>query len=539
VAKIFLAGALRLFRGVSQSAPSNQYAKRHGFRPNLEELGDRVVPAVGSISGRVFQDVTGNGLSADDRGLGGVTVRLFRDSDRDGVLSDGDRLVSSKSSAVNGAYSFDNLRAGQYFVTEKVPRNFVRTGPALGAYYTIDLGDGEHVAGQHFDNYQKPNRSAMGRFSFTLIHADGTQSTVNNLRNKTRPGDTVIANFTIARDARPVVVSLVSYNAPGPTFDPNTASQQTIYQNATGTYGPGQHSLTVRIPDDCYQVDFVLGYAIDQFGPAGSNIFFTPQGRLLSADNGGSCDCDDPPSETGSLSGRVFVDLNQNGALDAAEGDLALAGVQVDLYLYDASGNATFVRSVDTDADGNYIFTDLAAGTYQLVEQQPAGRDDGLDYIGTVDGVPSGIQLGSLGSDEISQIVLGAGQQGINYNFTELAGTGSLSGRVVTPDENSGNGFIGMPDVFVVLTYVNDQGITVTLTVQTDLNGDFHFAGLGAETYTITQVVPDGYTANAAIAGTVNGEPNGQVVDPTTIENIVLGDDEDGFDYEFRNFVTV
>src|SRR6185295_15466724 len=100
--------------------------------------------------------------------------------------------------------------------------------------------------------------------------------------------------------------------APGSSFDPNTANQQTVFEVATGTFGRGRHSLTVHIPNDNYQIDFVAGAAIDHFGPAGSNIFYSPQCRLMSADNDGGSTA--PPS--GSISGRVFVDINQDGVLD-------------------------------------------------------------------------------------------------------------------------------------------------------------------------------------------------------------------------------
>ena len=45
--------------------------------------------------------------------------------------------------------------------------------------------------------------------------------------------------------------------------------------------------MKVTIPNCYFQVDFVCGDYIDRFGPAGSNVFYSAQGRLESADNGG------------------------------------------------------------------------------------------------------------------------------------------------------------------------------------------------------------------------------------------------------------
>jgi uncharacterized repeat protein (TIGR01451 family) len=70
-----------------------------------------------------------------------------------------------------------------------------------------------------------------------------------------------------------------------------------IYQQATGIFAPGNHSLTVKIPNSYYQIDFVCGQAIDQlepnqngnaYGPDSANILYHAENRFISADNGGT-----------------------------------------------------------------------------------------------------------------------------------------------------------------------------------------------------------------------------------------------------------
>ena len=530
-----IANSLRIWS--TRKSRSNTSSARHSFRPSLETLSDRVVPAHGSICGHVYQDATGNGLSADDSALAGVTVKLYRDSNHDGVLNCGDRLVAARKSGESGCYRFDHLRAGRYFVTESVPRGFVRTAPVLDSYYTVNLGVGQRATGRHFDNYRKPCGQVVSSFNFTVISPDGTQTTVNNLRGHTEAGDTIVANFTVAPNSRPVVVTLVSYNAPGASFDPRTASQQTVFEIATGTFGPGEHSLTVHLPNSFYQVDFVVGYAIDHFGPAGSNIFYTPQCRLLSADNGG-----EPPTwETGSISGRVFVDRNQDGVLDASAGDAPLALVQVNLYSVDANGDRTFVKSASTAADGTYSFANLAGGNYVLVETQPNDHDDGLDFAGSAGG-----WAGDPGAwnDEISNIVLATGQQGENYVFTELAGAASLSGVAGIPNESSPTGFVWVSGqtLTVVLQYVDANGITITLTTEANADdGSFFFGSLGIGTYTLSIVLPDGFSATMPpTVGKVNGVVDGIAgEDNTSIASIVLADHDAGVGYAFPIFQTI
>ncbi|NEV65478.1 SdrD B-like domain-containing protein, partial [Thiorhodococcus minor] len=65
-----------------------------------------------------------------------------------------------------------------------------------------------------------------------------------------------------------------------------------------------------------------------------------------------------PPPQVGSLSGRYFVDRNNNNQDD---GEPGVASVSV--ALLDASGNPTG-RTTTTDYYGNYSFGDLAPGTY-------------------------------------------------------------------------------------------------------------------------------------------------------------------------------
>src|SRR5262249_14431854 len=155
-------------------------------------------------------------------------------------------------------------------------------------------------------------------------------------------------------------VSLVSYDAPGPSFDPNTASQQTIHALASGTFDPGPHSLSVTLPDNYYQVDFVLGQAITQLGPAGSSIFYSAQGRLLSADTGAPQPVSPP---TASLAGTVFLDATGSGTL--GNGNPGLAGLTVTLAGTSAQGQPVNVTAT-TDASGSYSFAGLPPGTYTL-----------------------------------------------------------------------------------------------------------------------------------------------------------------------------
>jgi hypothetical protein len=128
---------------------------------------------LGTISGVKWLDITGNGPSSDDTGLGGTTVELYRDADNNGVLTAaGGPAVKTTVSGGDGSYTFASLAAGRYFVSEVVPAGYTRTAPALGIC-TIDLAAGQVSVGNDFANFQ--NYSLVVH-KFVDINGDGIEN---------------------------------------------------------------------------------------------------------------------------------------------------------------------------------------------------------------------------------------------------------------------------------------------------------------------------------------------------------------------------
>ena len=309
--------------------------------------------AVGTIAGTIYLDVTGNGLTADDTPQAGVNVYL--DTNNNGVPNTGEPMTTTLA---NGAYAFTGLGAGTYKVREIVPTGYVRTAPVLADFYTITIASGQTSSVNNFSNAELCDNSILTNIVYVI---NGT-TPVSDLRGATKEGDTVEVSFTVAAGTAPHRFTLVTYTATGRTFDPNTASQQKIFDTDTGIYGPGSYTLTVSIPHSYYQIDFVCGYAIDKLGPANSNIFYSAQNRLFSADNSGTHAVLASP---GSLTGTVYRDANNNGVINS--GEQPIAGVKVTV-----TGGST-TQSVVTDMYGVYTFDNLPAGTYTITEIS-AGR---------------------------------------------------------------------------------------------------------------------------------------------------------------------
>ena len=165
-----------------------------------------VTPKTGSITGHVYQDLTGNGMTSDDTGLAGITVYI--DANKNGSLNSGDPTAVTDG---NGAYTFTGLVAGTYVVRESLPSSYISTGPALADNYTVAVTAGANSTGNDFDDFRLLNTSVISNIKYTI---NGTSS-VSDLRGNTDQGDLVQVTFTVAANVTNFPVSLVSYTAPG------------------------------------------------------------------------------------------------------------------------------------------------------------------------------------------------------------------------------------------------------------------------------------------------------------------------------------
>jgi hypothetical protein len=381
----------------------------------------------GSISGKKFLDTTGNGLTADDTALAGIKIKLYRDTNNNGTLDTAELATAvTTTTAADGTYSFLNLDAGTYFVREDLTgTTYVRTFPTNSDTYTVTLAAGATQGGFNFANY---DADCLPSDFCNVYYVINGCTKVYDLRGNTNQGDTVTVFFTYVGD-HAHDVSLVSYYAPSSSFDANTASLQQVYEAKTLTVLPGKtYSITVHNPACYYQVDFVCGPVIDKFGPAGSNIFYSAQKRLISADNDGcnACFCG-----SSKISGIVYVDKNDNGVIDGDEA--GIKSVMVRLTGINDLGQAVDVIDY-TDAYGAYLFEGLRDGNYKVTETQPTAYNDGKDTVGSLGG-------SNAVNDVFSGIVIaGANKSGINYNFGELL-KATPTGTPLTCDMTATIGF--------------------------------------------------------------------------------------------------
>ena len=355
-------------------------------------------PPEGSISGHKYKDKTGNGPSNDDvnHPLSGVTI--YVDADNDGELDANEPRDTTNS---NGFYRISDLAPGTYKVREVVPTGYIRTGPVMDDYRTVTVVASQDTSVDtnsdeiDFYNFKKCDTSSITHISYKR---NGT-TTIYDLSGNVQQGDQITVKFYVTST---VEASLVSYTAPDPFFDADRASMQVVFDSATGTFSPGWRSLTVDVPDSYFQIDFVCGPIIDRLGPAGSNIFYTPQMRLIDAHNGGT---NAPVANASSLAGFVYLDKDNDGIKDGGEN--GIGGVSVKLY----NANNAVIRTEATRPDGSYIFSNLSPATYKIKETQPSAYNDGKDKIGTPGGTTT--------NDTFYSIALPGNFHGANNNFGE------------------------------------------------------------------------------------------------------------------------
>ncbi|MGO9463631.1 MAG: SdrD B-like domain-containing protein [Isosphaeraceae bacterium] len=242
-----------------------------------------------------------------------------------------------------------------------------------------------------------------------------TTTTPADLSGDTQQGDIITVTFTVPAGSYDQI-SLVSYTAPEPFYNADDANLQTVFQSVTQVEAPGTHSLSIALPPNFYQVDFVCGTVITTLGPetTNPNNFYHAQNRYIDGDNGG---VNAAGSGVVSVTGEVYNDVNDDGKLDG--GDQALGNVTVTLSGTDQFGNSISETAV-TNGSGGYSFSGLpfsSSAGYAVSASPPAGFSSGAATVGTVNGVADG--SATTCPEGVGGIVLGSSSQttGTGYNL--------------------------------------------------------------------------------------------------------------------------
>jgi hypothetical protein len=389
----------------------------------------------GSVGDRVWLDTNANGVQdAGETGINGVTVQL---------VNSANTVVATATTSGDGNYTFENLAAGTYtvkIVASSLPPGVAETydldGVASANQATFTLTPEQHRTDVDF-GYR--NTGSVGDRVWLDTNANGVQDA----------GEAGINGVTVQLlDGSNNVVATATTSGDGNyTFD----------NLAAGTY-------TVRIVASSLPAGVAETYDLD--GVASAN-----QATFTLAAGANRTDVDFGYRNAGSVGDRVWLDSNADGNQDA--GEPGINGVTVQLL----NAANSVVATATTSGDGNYTFSNLAAGTYTVkivASSLPAGVAETYD----LDGVASANQ---------ATFTLNAGASRTDVDFGYRA-TGSVGDRIWNDGNGNGVQDAGEAGINGVTVQLLDAANNVIATTTTSGNGNYIFANLPGGTYTVRVV---------------------------------------------------
>lgn len=492
-------------------------------------------PQPASVGDRVWLDTNGDGVQdAGEPGVSNVLVTLYNSAGT---------AVRFTYTDVNGNYLFTDVTPGTYTVGFSLPPAFVFSPnngavsvannsdaiPATGrtASFTVNAGDQIRYVDAGLRSQVSTNGS-IGDYVWNDLDKDGVQEA----------GEPGIGGVTVR------LINAVT-----------NAVVATTTTDVTGKY------IFNDLPAGDYKVEFVTpaGYTTTtrlSFNPQASNTdsdvdpatsrtatFTLNAGqRIVSVDAGYWL----TTGGTGKIGDRVWFDADQNGIQDP--GETNVQGITVTLY--DAANTA--IKTTVTDANGNYLFADLAAGSYTVgFSNIPQGFTFTTQGLGTA----------ATGSDanpatgRTATIVLAAGETNLNVDAgirSMMAGTASLGNRVWNDLNNNGLQDAGEPGI---------QGVTVELldaagnpidsdpatagvqptTRTTNALGEYLFTGLAGGDYRVRfGTLPAGFNASPKGAGAnreidSDGNPIAAGTSTTDVVSVASGEERLDIDLGLYN----
>jgi serine-aspartate repeat-containing protein C/D/E len=476
----------------------------------------------------VYQDASISGtVTTRSSGLSGVTVELTDLS--------GDVLAST-TTASNGTYSLSSLAPGSYGIVMTAPTGYVFYGTSNTLSTFTMVGSAEDLTGLNAaafsssaatsisgtvfidnDGTGGPDCSNSGLSGVTVTLETSTGGTVTNASDETvEPATTNSSGQYSFTDLVPgtytVVVSQpTGYSLEGSSTStwstlvaaPNdsTIANEGVYQSAsvsgTISYGSGDLAgVTVTLMDtegNLYSTTSASNgtFSISGLAPGWYDMeLVAPSGYVF---NGSDNTLDSnillgsDQSLTGqnataysataatTITGTVFSDVDGTGGPDSSNPNLSGVTVTLEDDNGDSVTNASggTVEPATTNSSGVYTFSNLNAGSYQVVVSAPTGYVAESTY-GT--------------SVTIATASPGAGST-VNAAMIQ---DGGFSGNV---SESGGLGGGGIYDVGVALQ--DDSGDTVAST-DTDSSGNFSLSDIAPGFYTAVFTTPSGYILNGS-----------------------------------------
>jgi hypothetical protein len=378
----------------------------------------------GSISGTKFNDGNGNGLlDSGESGVAGVTINLF------GGDSAAETPIATTTTDASGAFSFGNLAAGTYSLTETLPAGYRQTIPGGDGVLVVPLAPGQSVTDALFGN-QLATGTITGT-KFEDVNGNGARD----------PGEGGLAGVTIR------------ISGPLGSFSTTTDAEGSF--SFTGL-AAANYTISEVVPD---------GYRQTFPAPPGTMTIALSPGQTATALFGNQA----VAAATGSISGLKFDDANGNGAQDA--GESGVAGVTINLFA--ASGGA-LVATTTTGADGTFSFAGVDAGSYQVSEVVPEG------FVQTLPGGSGMVPVTVVAGEDSTGVLFG----------NRSATSGIISGFAFNDVNKNGIQDAGETPLPNVTIHLRSASGDLVATTWTDATGHFSFSGVAPGDYVVDAAPP-------------------------------------------------
>jgi uncharacterized repeat protein (TIGR01451 family) len=477
-----------------------------------------------SLDGFVYFDADNDGvLDGTENGIDGVTVTLTG-TDHLGRAITARTFTTGDGANPDGFYLFDDLRPGTYTITQTQPTTAANGKAYLDGTDTLGTGGGNDSTNDTFTTIvlSTANENGGSDYNFGELEEGELSGIVYHDANSNGifdAGDSGINGVTVTltgTDDNGAITPIVVVTSGGGlyAFDALRPGDYTITETQPAFNAPSGRAYADRSETDgsLSNGDISTNDQIQSINVAGGDTGTDYRfGEVIES----------------TVSGYVFTDQNNDG--NRSDG-IGIQSQSIRITGTDDLGNAVD-ETVTTDANGFYQFTGLRpsnATGYTITQvNQPAGRLDGIDTVGT--------QGGTLGNDQFTEVVITSDTAGSENNFAELR-PNSLEGFVYNDRDDDGvkdAGEEGIALVSMRLTGTDDRGNDIDVTVQTDSNGRYEFTNLRPSNvtgYTITQSQPATWNDGKHADGSLS---NGDDSTDNVISGIDVVENDLGTEYNF------
>ncbi len=364
-----------------------------------------------TIAGTIFLDEDQDGINTNEDGIEGIQVELYDDVNT---------LFGTVTTDENGSYQFEDVVDGSYFVSVKVPSDYLTSPENIGMNDNID---------SDFIN-------AFGDFktSIFIIENDDTQyydaGLFKEVIGGASMGDFVWndVNLNGIQDENEVGIEGVEVVL----FNDMNSVVDTRYSDSSGKYtfnnlAAGTYRINVTLPENYLFSDGLQGSdtskdsdIIVNVGNAGTSNFITVGQSENNLDIDVALYIDPDAVLEATVQGFVFEDMNADGLF--LTDDMGYEGIGVSIY----NTSGVLVDNTTTSSDGSYALLIEEEGTFYLTFDLDPSFNTTLPNVGSNDQIDADITQanGSNTTDEF-ELVFGDAITGVNggfYQYAEVVG---------------------------------------------------------------------------------------------------------------------